>query len=266
MKRLAPVAVLVLAGCVSSSDVEKLQSQIAELQEQLAAVKRTTAGKEDVQNVNQKIAEQTEQLLRSNAALVAKVDQIEVRVQNAQGQIEQTNYRIDRLAEQVTQVVRDVDVLKTAAAASATPPSTEVTVPAPAMPPTPSEDPVAEYQGALRDYQRGNFDLAIDGFQAFLAKNPESDLADNAAFWWAESLYSQKKYPEAIAQFDVVVSKYPRSDKVPASLLKKGYAYISLGERAQGIVQLQYVVHEHPNSQEAATAKQRLRTLGVETR
>ena len=121
------------------------------------------------------------------------------------------------------------------------------------------------YQSAYRDYQRGNFDLAIEGFSDFLAGNANSDLADNASYWIGESLFSQKKYRDAIEQFDSVVTKYPRSDKVPGALLKKGYAYINIGERAQGIVQLQYVLHEHPKSQEASLARQRLRQLGIET-
>ncbi|MEO6486818.1 MAG: tol-pal system protein YbgF, partial [Thermoanaerobaculia bacterium] len=128
------------------------------------------------------------------------------------------------------------------------------------------ENPLDLYNAAYRDYQRGNFDLAIAGFQEYLRDNASSDLADNAAYWIGESLFSQKKYREAIAQFDDVVNRYSRSDKVPGSLLKKGFSYISLGERAQGIVQLQYVVHEHPTSQESALARQRLRQLGVETR
>ena len=78
MKRLL-TALLALAttACVTGSDIEKLQSQIADLQEQVAQMKRTSAGKEEVQSVNQRIAEQTQTLLKSNAALVAKVDQID---------------------------------------------------------------------------------------------------------------------------------------------------------------------------------------------
>jgi tol-pal system protein YbgF len=137
-----------------------------------------------------------------------------------------------------------------------------MTVPAPAVT---TENPSETYQAAYRDYQRGNFDLAIEGFRDFLRAAPNSDLADNAAYWIGESLFSQKKYREAIAQFDSVVTKFPRSDKVPGALLKKGYAYISVGERSQGIVQLQYVVHEHPRSQEASLARQRLKQLGIDT-
>ena len=265
------VAVALLAGCVTSSDMQQLQNQIADLQEQVAQLKQTASSKEEVQNVNAKIADQTQQLLKSNATLVAKVDQMDEKINNSQGSIEQTNYRMDKIAQQVTQAQKDLDDLKAGAARSAAatappgtqPPLTEVSV---APPPVPGEDPMQMYQAAYRDYQRGNYDLSIAGFREFIAKNPNSDLADNAAYWVGESLFSQKKYREAIEQFDSVVTTYPKSDKVPGALLKKGYSYISLGERAQGVVQLQYVVHEHPNTQEASLARQRLKQLGIETR
>lgn len=276
----ALAALLVSAGgCVSTEDVEKLQSQINELQEEVANLKRTASSKDEVQNVNQRIADQTEQLLRSNATLVSKVDQMSTTVQSIQGTVEQSTNRVDRLGQQLTQAQRDIDEMKRAAAAAAaaavpapgtvdgsgTPQNpgsaTQMTVPIGA-----TDDPAQVYQEAYRDYQRGNFDLAIAGFQDFLKSSPNSNLADNAAYWIAESLFSQKKYRDAIEQFDNVVTRYPRSDKVPGSLLKKGYAYISIGERSQGVVQLQYVVHEHPTSQEAALARQRLKQLGIETR
>ena len=265
-------AALSSVACVSTSDVEKLQSQISDLQEQLAQVKRTASSKEEVNNVNKTIAEQTQTLLKSNATLVAKVDQIEDKIQNAQGATEQTNYRLDRMTQQLTQTQHDVDELKAGAARAAaavapapnpTPSSGEMTVQPSAAT---SEDPMQTYQAAYRDYQQGHYDLAVAGFRDFAAKNPNSELSGNAAYWIGESLYSQKKYREAIQQFDSVVTKYPQSDKVPGALLKKGYAYIATNEKAKGIVQLQYVVHEHPTSQEAALARQKLKQLGVETK
>jgi tol-pal system protein YbgF len=266
-----------LVGCATSSDVQRLQSQINELQDQLAQIKRSASSKEEVQNVNQRIADQTQILLKSNATLVTKVDAIEDKMNNTQGGIEQTNYRLDRMVQQLTQAQHDIDDLKSAATRGAmpaapstagtngspmpgTPAITEVTVPAPAG----TEDPMQMYQAAYRDYQRGNYDLAIAGFRDFISRNPNSDLADNAAYWIGECLFSQKKYREAIEQFDTVVTRYPQSDKVAGALLKKGYSYIALGERAQGVVQLQYVIHEHPNTQEAALARQRLKQLGIQ--
>lgn len=264
-------AALAAAGCVSTSDFEAAQRQIAELQEELANIKRTASSKEEVQNVNVRIAEQTETLLKSNATLVTKVADLEERFQGVQGASEQTSYRTEQLSAQIAQIRRDLDELRARAAAapSVAAPATsapgmsgsELTVPA-----GPAIDPAQTYQAAYRDYQRGNFDLAIEGFRDFVESSPNSDMADNAAYWIGESLFSQKKYREAIEQFDAVVNRYPKSDKVPGALLKKGYSYINVGERAQGVVQLQYVVHEHPKSQEASLARQKLRQLGIETK
>jgi tol-pal system protein YbgF len=272
---VAMAAALAAAGCISTSDFEQVQSQVAELQEQLASVKRTASSKEEVQSVNVRIAEQTETLLKSNATLVAKVAEMDDRIQSLQGAIEQSTYRNDQLAQQIAQAQREMEDLRnritalqsaagTAVPATGQPATGELTVPA--TPPGPAADPMQTYQAAYRDYQRGNFDLAIEGFRDFLEGNGSSDLADNAAYWIGESLFSQKKYREAIEQFDSVVTRYPRSDKVPGALLKKGYAYINIGERAPGIVQLQYVVHEHPQSQEASLARQKLKQLGVDSR
>ena len=277
------VATLLASGCVSTSDFEAAQRQIGELQEELASIKRTASSKEEVQNVNVRIAEQTEQLLRSNATLVSKVDAIETRLQTNTGSTEEIAHRIDQLSQSVAKSQRDIDDIRaliallqqtqaagpatespdaTGTPGATTPAGGSVTVPAR----QPSADPMETYQAAYRDYQRGNYDLAIEGFRDFLTTNKVADLADNAEYWIGESLFSQKKYREAIEQFDAVVTKYPRSDKVPGALLKKGYAYINTGERAQGIVQLQYVVHEHPKSQEAGLARQKLKQLGIETK
>lgn len=263
-------ALLVSTACVSSGDLEKLEDRIIDLQDEVQALKRQASSKEEVERLNTELAEKTQSILRSNADLSVKVDAVEDRIGNTQGSIEQTNYRIDRLVQQIAQNEREIANLKSALRASApagTEPAIQEEIVVGRTPPAAqAADPIQLYQSAYRDYQRGNWDLAIEGFEDFLTANPGSDLADNAAYWIGESYYSQKKYREAIAQFDRVISQYPQSDRVPPALLKKGLGYIELGQRAQGIVQLQYVVHEHPASQEASLAREKLRSLGIETR
>jgi len=287
MKRFALSALLLLllgAGCASSGDLQQIDNQIVDLHDEVAELKRQASSKEEVEKLNESLASQTKTILQSNADLQVKVSELEERLQNAQGFIEQANYRIDRLVQQISQNERDIAALQAAlramqpatapaegtepGATGETPPPTapvgqEVVVQAPAQV---TQDPLELYQTAYRDYQRGNYDFAIQGFREFLDGNPDSDLADNAAYWIGECFYSQKKYRDAIRQFDEVISKYQKSDKVPAALLKKGFAYIELNEKAQGIVQLQYVVHEHPNSAEAALAREKLKVLGIDTR
>src|SRR5688500_8086997 len=219
-------AALSAAGCISTSDFEAAQRQISELQEELANIKRTASSKDEVQNVNVRIAEQTETLLRSNATLVTKVNDIEERMQTTQGAVEQVTHRLDQIAQQTARTQRDIEDLRTRLTTlqNAPPPpgmtdgggeaTGELTVPAPAADPAPSIDPMQTYQAAYRDYQRGNYDLAIEGFRDFLDTNANADLADNASYWIGESLFSQKKYREAIGQFDAVVNKRSEERRV----------------------------------------------------
>jgi tol-pal system protein YbgF len=269
MKRLPLLLLaLFLAACASTSQVRDLEDEIGDLEDQLTAMKRSSAGRDEVEQINRSVEEQIQTLLRSNAEMTARVAQLQERFQATQGNVEEANYRMDRLAQQINDLRRDIDALRGAlrsaqpAGAEGNVPSEEVTV-QPVVEET--ADPLELYAAAYRDYQRGNWDLAISAFREFLEANAQSDLADNAAYWIGESFFSQKKYREAIQQFDEVISRYPKSDKVAAALLKKGYSYLETGERAQGIVQLQYVVHEHPATAEANLARQRLRALGVNT-
>lgn len=273
MKRSLPIialaALLVLPSCVSSGDLERLEDRIIDLQDEVQALKRQASSKEEVERLNRELAEKTQSILRSNADVSVKVDAVEDRIENTQGSIEQTNYRIDRIVQQIAKNEREIEILKSmlrsGQAGGTEPVIQEEVVVGGGQTPVPG-DPIQLYQAAYRDYQRGNWELAIEGFNDFLDANPRSDLSDNAAYWIGESYYSQEKYREAIEQFDRVVSSYPNSDRVPVALLKKGLAYIELGQRAQGIVQLQYVVHEHPASPEAALAREKLRSLGIDTR
>jgi tol-pal system protein YbgF len=260
-----------LLACVSGSDFKRLELQVSDLQDEISVLKRQSSSKEEVQQLNEALRRESERLLKSSADLSVKMNQLDERLQNVQGSLEQTNYRIDRVVQQTTQSEREVAELRNLVRASSSNPGAmplteEITVRSPSPSARATEDPMAIYQAALRDYQRGNFELALEGFTDFLAQSPQSDLADNAAYWIGESLYSQKKFRPAIEQFNRVINDFPRSDKIPAALLKKGYAYIELGERAQGVVQLRYVVNEHPRSPEAALAREKMRSLGIETR
>lgn len=269
---LAVTALALATGCVSSSDVERLQAQVFDLQDQVAQLKRSSST--EVQQVNQKMARQTEDLLKSYADLTARVGEGDEKLQSTVGQIEQTNYRLDRVAQQLTQLQSELAAMRSSRGTMAPPPVSEIAPPAGGTPAggtvivdsEPSDDPIEVYQSAYRDYQRGNYDLARQGFDDFVKVNPQSDLADNAMYWIGETYFAQKKHRDAIAMFDRVINEYSKSDKVPSALLKKGLAYIEMGEKAQGVVQLQYVIHEHPGSREATLARQRLQAMGIETR
>ncbi|HQQ79050.1 MAG TPA: tol-pal system protein YbgF, partial [Thermoanaerobaculia bacterium] len=126
--------------------------------------------------------------------------------------------------------------------------------------------PADLFAQATADYQRGRYDLARQGFEDYAEKFPRTDLSDDALYWAGECWSAQKKPHEAITAYDKLFRTYPQSDKAPAAHLKKGLAHLDLGEKAQAMVELNYVVNQFPGSDEAKSARQRLKALGGDAR
>ena len=125
-----------------------------------------------------------------------------------------------------------------------------------------SEAAKKDYDEAWRLVERKDFRAAIPRFRVFLKKYPNSDFADNAQYWLGECYYGLKEYDQAILEFDAVRRKYPKGDKVPAALLKQGFAFAELGDKVDARLILQELADRYPQSEEAAKAKQKLKTLG----
>ncbi len=116
------------------------------------------------------------------------------------------------------------------------------------------------YDQAYKDLTRGNYSLALLGFREYLRRSPASDLADNAQYWTGECYYAQRDYDPAIQEFLKVQKDYPQGDKVPAALLKTGFSFLQMEDRASARRYLNQVVEQFPNSEEAVSARNKLRS------
>ncbi len=117
------------------------------------------------------------------------------------------------------------------------------------------------YQGAYYDFVRGDYELAIVGFQEFLKEFSNHNLADNARYWIAECWYTKGDYEKAIDSFDKVIKNYAQGDKVPSAYLKKGYSLLQLKRESEGIDILKQLQEKFPDSSEARLAQERLKDL-----
>lgn len=247
---------LTVAGCVSSTDIDALHMQIADTQRQLAQLQQQGSSKQEVANLDSTIKQQTETLLKAEADLRLDVNSLSTQIAELQGKLDDTNYRLSQLSQQIAATNQDLKAVRSA------------TSPAGGFGDGPgagaTSDPETLYQTSYSDYLRGNYDLAMMGFRQYLESFPETDLADNATYWVGECFYRQQKYADAIAEYDKVLRQFARSDKTASALLKKGFAMLELNQRQDGIAQLQSVVRTFPSSDEANLAKQRLQALGVE--
>lgn len=245
-----------VGGCVSTTDIEAIQAQLSDIQRQVMVLQQQSSSKEEVALVRDEVATQTDKLLGSEAEMLVGVEQLSTQIEQLQANLGDTNYRLAQLSQQITATNQELQAVRSALGGSLRRPST------PSI--QPPENPRELYDSSYSDYLAGNYSLAISGFRRYLDSFPETDLADNANYWVAESLFSQRKYSQAIGEFDRILKGYPSSDKTASVLLKKGYAYLEVGQREQGLLQLRNVVGQFPQSDEANLARQRLRSLGVD--
>jgi tol-pal system protein YbgF len=280
IRRSAPLAgallfaVTALTGCVTGTDIEALHRHVGEVETKVDQVAKQTSSKEEVDRLNQNLTKQVSTILRSNADMGTRFDELTRELQTLAGKLEDANRRLAQLSQQIAEAQARMEPAATPPAAgtpapAGAPPAPVPVVPAPAATPKPSSGraaPADLYNAALGDYQRGRFDLARQGFEEYVESYPKTDLSDDALYWAAECWSAQKKPREALETLEKLLKAYPQSDKAPSAHLRKGLAHLELGEKAQAIVQLQFVVHEYPSSDEAKSAKQRLRALGSDTR
>ena len=244
------------------------QKQVADVQRELAAIK--TSQGELAQQVAEVKAENGagDRVQRSDIAdMTARLDQVVRETTATSDKVDQVNVRVDRLSQDV-QAARDA-----ARRGAATPLSTGgevvlppagVLVPAPGGAPQAGSAPTpsALYSSAYADFSKGNYALAIQGFDEYAGKYADTELADNAMYWIGECQFSQGSYKSAVDAFDAMLEKYPDSDKAAAANLKKALAFVQLNQIGQGIEQLRFVTSTYPGTDEARIATDRLSALG----
>lgn len=278
--RTLPLAVCLLAlagsGCVTPQDIEGLNAQLADIQRQVLQLQKQAPSKEEVSSqvstLGTNMGRQMESLLKTEADMQVKLQDLSSQIDELQAKLEDTNYRLAQLSQQIAATNQELKSFRqlppaTLPEGEAQPPQQNIggvgpSGPAPAT--GGGADPQSLYNSAYNDYLKGSYDLALREFQEYLANFPATDLADNATYWIGECYYRQRRFRQAVEQFDQVLERYPRSDKVAAATLKKGYAHLELGERSQGVVQLRHVIRQYPTSDEANLARQRLREIGVD--
>lgn len=230
---------------------------MTELQRQVQQLQIQGSSKEEVAGLKSTVQQQTDRLLKAEADMRVDLHSLSGQLSALQGSLEDTNYRLAQLSQQIAAANQDLKAVR-----SATAPLGSLDAGAAGT----SADPETLYQNAYSDYLRGAYDLALLGFRQYLESYSETDLADNAVYWIGECFYRQQRFAEAIVEYDRVLERWPRSDKTASALLKKGYAQVELGQRRDGIAQLDKVVRSFPNSDEANLARQKLQSLGVDSR
>jgi tol-pal system protein YbgF len=242
---------LLAAGDTRASDkkeIQRLQLQVHALQGQLTDLQRLTReNHSEIRRLTQIVAEQTSQFRSA------------MRDQQMQGEAIQSALR--ETATRLAELAERFQALELAQRGLIPPPPAGTTTGDPTgagQTSAPAPPPRELYSGAYADYARGNFDLAIQGFEEYLRHYPETDFSDNAQYWIGECHYGKRRYGEAIESWNRLLRDFASSDKLPDARVKKGMALERLGRRSAALLEYRYVVERYPNAPAARLARDKL--------
>jgi tol-pal system protein YbgF len=255
----ATVAIgLVLAGCVPTADFIDLRDDVREVQADNKKLKQTQA------ELRKRLdgADTSAQ----SADMVRRLDVLEGALGDLKTKQLSLDQKLGALITQNEEASRQLEALssRTEDVPSPKPPPKVST----AKPLQPSDfdtqavlTPTASFNLAYNDYLKGNYDLAVAGFESFLRQFPTTSLAAHAQYWIGEAHANKREYRPAVDAYERLITTYPKSDKVPPALYKAASGYAELGDLAKARSLYKRLIEEHPQSDEATRAKQRLAEL-----
>ena len=241
---------LLLGGCALTPPAEDpVLIKLTELERRLQSIERV------VQN-------------QSLVNLTQQVGAVERRGDELQGRVEELEHSSESTAERQRQLYVDVDSriqeLETSIRARNSVSVMDGGTLNPGQLPMPGGSDRDNYQAAFELLKDQRYEPAALAFHQFLVTFPDSELADNAQYWLAESHYVTQQFDQALSEFEVVIGTFPDSRKVPDALLKMGYCNYELQRWDDARAALSRVQADYPETTAARLAGQRLQRMDEE--
>lgn len=117
------------------------------------------------------------------------------------------------------------------------------------------------YDLAFSLLKKSKYQDAINQFRKLIKTWPNSQLADDAAYWQAEARYVNRETEAALSGFKEMVNRYPDSELVPEAWLKIGYIYYDTGAYDDATKVFRDLLARFPEHQVAEGAQTRLQRI-----
>lgn len=244
-----------MGGCATGGAVKNVQVDLAQTHDQLRGLAAQVTSLDSLLRV------QGAESRRLLADLDTGGDEIKQRVR-------QTQAKLDEVARRMADLSKVVESVRLSSGSRAVPgygrnAATTGDSSASSGPRSPVlADPQVLYDQASDDMKSGDFGLAASEFVQFIESFPLSDLADNASYWLGQCYVRQRDIPRATEAFGRVLANHSTSEVVPATMLALGEVLLQARDREKGVLQLRALIKAYPGSEEAAQARDRLKSLG----
>jgi tol-pal system protein YbgF len=242
--------------------VLELQKRLdQDIQKRLDGLEANVKGTVDVQKVMADYGAKSDQLATDIQLLSGKLEENNFRIAELAQKLDDKSFKIAELSARIDELEAKIKLVGAGTTTASTGQSgTAREGDKKSVPKT--IEPSEAYRQAKSDYDKGSFDLALAGFQNYIARFPDTSQAAGAQYWIGECFSAKKEYSKAVAAFEKVVKSYPKSEKVPGAKLKIGLTYLNEKNIAKAKEQLNKVIKEHPGTNEAEIAKDRLHKIG----
>ena len=220
----------------NAREIEKVRVDQAKAEERL--VRLEGLSEEQIQLLRELragFAAGQDEMMARLGALEGRFDESDNRVERVEGKIDRVRYRLGRAPAPEESEAGDTSA------------STVVI------------DPKPLFDAAYLDLIRGNYRVALDGFEAYLEAYPMSVLSDDARYWIGECYFAEGEPEEAAEHFRRVERDHLDSERTPAALLKLAACYSELGDAGEARKILTRIVDEFGGSVEAPLAKEKLK-------
>ena len=119
-------------------------------------------------------------------------------------------------------------------------------------------DEKRQYDEAFALIRSGDFAGAVNAFNAFIRRWPNSGYIDSVRFWAGNALYGKRDYKEAIASFRAFIANAPDHARVPEALLAVANTQAEMKDTKGARATLGDLLKRYPQSEAAQAGRERL--------
>jgi TolA-binding protein len=247
------------------ADLRMLQEQSQQLQNLIGALN------ESIKAVNTRLDEQANTNRKAFADQKLIIDTLSGDARVIREKLDDNNVRLGSLAQEVDSLRQALQQVtsrpstptESDPAAAAGSPATGG-APSPGSPsgsPMVTVSPQKMQDAAQADYAAGQYDLAIEGFQAYIRNFPKSDWTDDAQVYTCRSYINDGKYDRAVEACDTAIRNYPGGNAIPDAYYQKGLALRALKDLNGARTTWETLIREYKDSDASRMAQQALEGL-----
>ncbi len=268
-KLICVMGVMVIITSTSAADIAQAQTvskRLEIIEKQLKAVQRKvfTPGSKFPQGPDDRTSGSTSEAPDSNikfADIEARLSQMETQLRQLTGRVEEGNFQVDKLRQQLEVMSRDYEFRfkelerlkssKSAKPGAGQPVAAEERAISKTADILPAGTAQQKYSYAQKLVTTGQYAKAEAALSEFIKKYPEDSLAGNAQYWLGQTYYVRKMYTKATRVFLEGYNEYPKSPKAPAFLLKIGMSLNAMGEKKDACDAYRELEARFPDSHES---------------